>query len=123
MNEPYPGYTGTLSTSGSVMVTFIGGKTHFSYNLEGLEPKCVDCGVHIHEGTTCDDADAVGGHYFRVDDPWTTEGGAVYNSDGNGEAEGSYSVMSGYDTSTDNVGHAVVIHSQDGARVSCGILK
>lgn len=125
MNERYPGYTGDVSPSGSVMATFLPQrKIQFEYNLQGLESNCVDCGIHIHEGTTCDDADEVGGHYYSVEvDPWTTEGGAIYNSDVNGEATGRFTLTSGYDTYNVNVGHAVVIHSQNGTRLSCGILK
>jgi Cu/Zn superoxide dismutase len=125
MDEPYPGYTGGISPSGSVVVTFLPqGKMKFAYHLLGLEPNCVDCGIHIHEGTTCDDADAVGGHYNSVEvDPWTTEGGAVYNSNVHGEAMGSFTLTSGHDTCKENVDHAVVAHSQNSTRVSCGILK
>ncbi len=125
MDEPYPGYTGGISPSGSVVVTFLPqGKMKFAYHLLGLEPNCVDCGIHIHEGTSCDDADAVGGHYYSVEvDPWTTEGGAVYNSNVHGEAMGSFTLTSGHDTCKENVDHAVVAHSQNSTRVSCGILK
>ncbi|MFN5999112.1 MAG: superoxide dismutase family protein [Paracoccaceae bacterium] len=124
MNERYPGYTGDVSPSGSVIVTFLPQrKIQFNYNLQGLESNCIDCGIHIHEGTTCDDADEVGGHYYSVEvDPWTTEGGAVYKSDVNGQATAHFTLTSGYDTYNENVGHAVVIHSQNGTRLSCGIL-
>lgn len=123
MNERYPGYTGDISPSGTVLATFLKGEILFAYDLQGLEPNCVDCGIHIHEGKTCDDADEVGGHYYSVGaDPWTTIGAAVYNSDANGEAAGSFTLKSGYDTCKENVGHAVVAHSQNGTRLSCGIL-
>merc|ERR1719164_359233 len=54
--------------------------------MKGLEDACKTtpegvanaCGIHIHEGKTCDDASAVGGHYFATDsDPWSPLG---YNS-------------------------------------------
>ncbi|KAL3810273.1 hypothetical protein ACHAXA_008641 [Cyclostephanos tholiformis] len=124
MNERYPGYTGDISPSGTVITTFLPqGNIQFAYDLQGLEPNCVDCGIHIHEGTTCDDAEEVGGHYYSVgEDPWTSMGGAVYNSDANGEAAGSFTLKSGYDTCKENLGHAVVAHSQNGTRLSCGIL-
>ena len=121
----YPGYTGPIDVSGSVTVSFPRtGSLQFAFELDGLEENCVDCGIHIHTGTTCSVASEVGGHYFREGtvDPWTTAGGAVYNSDGNGEAMGVFSVTSGFDTYEENLGHAVVIHAQDGTRLACGIL-
>jgi Cu/Zn superoxide dismutase len=123
MDKRYPGYAGDVSPAGTILATFNSKEILFAYDLQGLEPNCVDCGIHIHEGKTCDDADEVGGHYFSVGvDPWTTMGGAVYNSDANGEAAGSFTLKSGYHTCKENLGHAVVAHSQNGTRLSCGIL-
>ena len=121
----YPGYTGDITPSGSVEVTFPKqNSTNLSYDLSGLRGECTDCGVHIHEGTTCDDADEVGGHYFSVaEDPWTPDGGATYDANNKGFAQGSFTLTSGEDTYADNVDHAVVIHDQNGTRISCGILK
>mmetsp|Transcript_611 Transcript_611/g.1347 ORF Transcript_611/g.1347 Transcript_611/m.1347 type:complete len:249 (+) Transcript_611:142-888(+) len=121
----YPGYTGDITPSGSVEVTFPKqNSTNLSYDLSGLRAECTDCGVHIHEGTTCDDADEVGGHYFSVaEDPWTPDGGATYDANKKGFAKGSFTLTSGEDTYADNVDHAVVIHDQNGTRISCGILK
>jgi Cu/Zn superoxide dismutase len=122
----YPGYNATdFDTSGEVTVTFSHGTSHtnFRYDLSGVPPNCTNCGIHIHEGVTCSDADSVGGHYYKVSvDPWTTDGGAIYTSDGDGLAMGSFTLLTGYDTMQQNVGHAVVIHDQDGVRVSCGLL-
>ena len=131
MDNPYMGYDGDIHPKGSVTINFpqaeagaeAEGSIAVSYDLHGLEPDCVDCGIHIHTGTSCDDADGVGDHYYLVDvDPWTTDVGTVYNSDSNGNARGTFTVSSGYNTFLDNLGHAVVIHSQDGTRVSCGTL-
>ena len=123
--NPYPDYTGDITPSGSVEVTFPKqNSTNLSYDLSGLRAECTDCGVHIHEGTTCDDADEVGGHYFSVaEDPWTPDGGATYDANKKGFAKGSFTLTSGEDMYADNVDHAVVIHDQDGTRISCGILK
>jgi Cu/Zn superoxide dismutase len=125
----YPGYDTTenaaFDTSGEVTVTFSHGTTHtfIRYDLSGIPPNCINCGIHIHQGETCNDANAVGGHYYKVGvDPWTTEGGAIYTSDGDGLAMGSFTLMTGYDTISQNLGHAVVIHDQEGVRVSCGLL-
>ena len=41
------------------------------------------CGIHVHVGTTCDDADKVGGHWFKspvTKDPWTAANGAFYDN-------------------------------------------
>lgn len=125
MNKKYPGYSGDVSTSGSVTVTFpTPGVTKFEYDLRGLEESCNGCGIHIHAGTSCDAADKVMGHFFAgPTDPWTPANGAVYNSDASGAAKGSFEMISGYDTYSDNLGRAVVIHSADGSRVSCSILE
>lgn len=128
----YPGYNATedvFDTSGKVTVTLFphhdGGAKGFvfQYDLSGVPPNCINCGIHVHEGTTCSDANSVGGHYYKVDvDPWTTDGGAIYTSDGDGLALGSFTVVTGYDTMQQNLGHAVVIHDQEGVRLSCGLL-
>lgn len=123
----YPGYNATdFDTSGEVIVTFSHGETshfNFRFDLSGVPPNCVNCGIHIHQGKTCSDANSVGGHYYKVDvDPWTTDGGAIYTSDGDGLTAGSFTLLTGYDTMLQNVGHAVVIHDQEGVRVSCGLL-
>lgn len=125
LDTRYPGYDGDIRPSGTVTVTFPRmDSLKFSFDLRGLETGCVDCGVHIHAGTTCDYADGVLGHYYSTDvDPWTTDEGAVYDADSDGNANGSFVLTSGYDTYSENVGHSVVIHGQDGTRLSCGILK
>ena len=60
-------------------------------NITGLKTVCTctgaacdtppnACGVHIHEGTTCETA---GGHYYGngvTVDPWTGANGAFYNN-------------------------------------------
>ena len=147
MDGAYPGYEGDIRPIGSVTVTFPEsenngakltaedwGSIEFSYDLEGLEPNCTECGIHIHVGTTCDVADEVGGHYYCFAclstgdddtevDPWVPPV-AVYNSDMNGNAKGSFTLTSGYDEYAENLGRAVVIHARDGKiRVSCGILE
>lgn len=47
----YPEYTGELQPEGSVEVEFmVDGSLKFSYDMLGLAPECVKCGVHIHTG-------------------------------------------------------------------------
>lgn len=75
-------------------------------------------GAHIHEGTSCENADAQGGHYYDgLSDPWTSE---RYSSDANGIA----SFGSVLDIGTTNVvGRAFVLHNDQGGRVACGVLE
>jgi len=124
--DVYPGYEGGLNVAGSVRVTYRkDGTFKFRYNLEGLEADCEGCGIHIHEGTSCDSHELVKGHYWDdevVEDLWTTAGGATYDSDAEGNAEGYFNVYNGYSFGK-NVGHAVVVHAQSGARVACGVLE
>mmetsp|Transcript_5138 Transcript_5138/g.6638 ORF Transcript_5138/g.6638 Transcript_5138/m.6638 type:complete len:109 (+) Transcript_5138:219-545(+) len=93
----------------------------FIYNLKGLEENIIG-GAHIHTGTTCNDADLVGGHYWASgDDVWTPTYGAFYSTDDKGNAMGEFDIDSGYDYFS-NLGHAVVVHASDGSRIGCGIL-
>eukprot|EP00579_Thalassiosira_antarctica_P030301 CAMPEP_0202034010 /NCGR_PEP_ID=MMETSP0905-20130828/66342_1 /ASSEMBLY_ACC=CAM_ASM_000554 /TAXON_ID=420261 /ORGANISM="Thalassiosira antarctica, Strain CCMP982" /LENGTH=436 /DNA_ID=CAMNT_0048597925 /DNA_START=11 /DNA_END=1321 /DNA_ORIENTATION=- len=124
--DVYPGYTGSHVVTGDVRVTYRKDDTFkFRYNLKGLEADCEGCGIHIHEGTSCDSHELVKGHYWDdevVEDLWTTAGGATYDSDAEGNAEGYFNVYNGYSFGK-NVGHAVVVHAQSGARVACGVLE
>ena len=61
----YPGYTGGLDVSGSVVVEDLGGKVQLTYDLSGLEIS-TEGGLHIHTGTSCTDSAAVGGHLYVV---------------------------------------------------------
>ena len=97
----------------------------FKFDLKGVETNCVNCGIHIHTGTSCDTADVVGGHYWdsgKTEDQWVTAYGAVYNSDASGKDKDAFDLTNGYDIDG-NDGHAVVIHAQDGSRVGCGVLS
>lgn len=129
---PYPGYDGSIGpVRGKVDVYFIGMEggmdMDFLFQISGLESNCVNCGIHIHEGITCASHDLVMGHYWNSDngtapDPWTSNYGAIYNSDEYSRAKGNYQLNSGYGIE-DNEGHAVVVHAQDGTRIACGVLE
>merc|ERR1711990_787790 len=83
---PYPGYSGELSVTGTVGAYLYNNDAYVWYNIAGVEADCAmapegvanACGIHIHEGMTCDDADSVGGHYYDADsidaDPWSPVG-------------------------------------------------
>ncbi|KAK3242386.1 hypothetical protein CYMTET_47923 [Cymbomonas tetramitiformis] len=78
-------------------------------------------GMHIHEGTACEDA---GGHYWTPasdPDPWNLDT-SYYVPCGKGSAEGSFSIWSGYDLGA-NQGHAFVVHGAQGERIGCGVLN
>jgi len=96
-------------------------KMSFGFQLSGL-PASESGGIHIHEGTTCDDADSVGGHYWTPDtddDPWTA---VTWASDADGRSTSDpLQLETGYDYE-ENLGHAVVWHNQDGTRCGCGLL-
>lgn len=124
----YPGYEGNLDITGKVRARYWNaknGKVVVKYSLKGADTDCETCGLHIHTGTTCDDASLVGGHYWdatKVEDPWKTAGGSIYKSDSSGVAKDKFAVNAGYNA-TMNVGHAVVVHDKaTGARYGCGVL-
>lgn len=47
--------------------------------------------------------------------------GAFYSTDENGDGKGFFPLSSGFNYSQ-NIGHAVVFHAQDGSRIGCGTL-
>merc|ERR1711994_1177516 len=83
----YPGYDGPLQVSGPIEITTVSGtetsaSQTLSWSLEGLDTACQagaaegisnGCGIHVHSGTSCEDAADVGGHFFSAAleaDPW-----------------------------------------------------
>ncbi|CAG9298098.1 superoxide dismutase family protein [Celerinatantimonas diazotrophica] len=115
-------YPGTQSkVNGNVEAEFEDGYVKIEYDLTGLEPNA-NGGLHIHSGTSCKDAEKVGGHYYapKADgDYWKN---ANWVSDSKGEAHGSFQLISGLNRK-DNLGHAVVVHASNGSRIGCGILE
>jgi len=122
----YPGYSANLNPSGKVTINFkdSGGFT-LGYNLKGLNSDCNGkCGIHIHEGTTCEKAKSVGGHYYRpIDnqtDPWNNN--ITYRINENGIANSMFDFDSGIGYE-DIIGHVVVVHSFNSSRVGCGLIE
>jgi len=83
------------------------------------------CGVHVHAGTSCEDTDTQGGHWYNTEtvsnDPWATVGYLSTNAEGYGQYASC--VRTGYDLMSDPSlleGHVFIVHGEDGARVSCG---
>lgn len=80
------------------------------------------CGIHIHSGSTCDDASGVGGHYYHGDlaaDPWSP---VVYTPDAFGDSTSFGTSIAIGQTLSDVVGRAIVVHDHTGGRVACGII-
>jgi len=126
----YPGYAGPLQVTGEVDAYLSRtGNVYITYSLAGLEDVCKTtpegvanaCGIHIHEGKTCDDADSVGGHYYDGDsisaDPWSP---VSYVTGFRGHASGSGKAAIGQ--GQDIAGRAIVVHDSTGARVGCATL-
>lgn len=101
------------------------------YNLAKHCPKSKTkkggCGIHIHQGTDCHNP---GDHYWNKDifgsnDPWSA---VMYDSDKHGHADtaetGSIAMPFGNGFSfKHNVGHVIVMHSFNGEKIACGVLK
>ena len=68
------------------------------YRLAGMEPS-TSGGIHVHTGTSCDDASTVGGHYWTpmmtTPDPWAT---TMWTSDSQGTA--TFPFLTHYSSST-----------------------
>jgi len=148
----YPGYdTSTddaLVVGGTVQVTASATSanaiqiTAFLVNNGGFEAGRQG-GLHIHTGTSCDDPDAVGAHFYEMEyespelegpDYWTnvqwqTDGAGCMNPD-----ISSLTVRAVYfdpekiadpnNTTDFNVnGRCAVVHDASGARVGCGVVN
>merc|ERR1719424_2024919 len=74
------------------------------------------CGIHIHEGDSCDNA---GGHFWKSSavsaDPWAT---VAYTPGSKGETG---MVETGY-TFDESKSKVLVVHDSAGARVTCMVL-
>jgi hypothetical protein len=117
----YPATNATPPTGTVAVEDQPDGSIKVVYNMAGFEDGAASGGLHIHTGTSCADAGAVGGHYWTPTsdaDPWST----AYTVGADGAAKGSFLLNSGY-TFDGNDGHVVVVHNDAGARVACGVLN
>lgn len=95
-------------------------------NVNGIEANCVGCGVHIHTGTTCDNATLVGGHYWdtvlfgegSTNDPWNTWG--FYKTDSTGKSTTAFAGDSGVNY-INNIGRTAVLHASVSAH--CDLVR
>lgn len=88
-------------------------------------PDANACGIHIHEGTTCNTADLVGGHFWSpakfTSDPWET---IQYHSTASGRSTFEIKMDGGNGYGNDiNHGRAFLIHDRMGNRIGCGLLE
>jgi len=115
----YPGYKPGIITKGNVVVTEKSGSVlTVTYDFTGV--KAAQGGLHIHTGTSCNDAANVGGHYWlpsTATDPWLVTNWAAVN----GKASGTFDVSAGL-TLSQVMGRAVVVHDGAGARIACGVI-
>eukprot|EP00667_Euglena_gracilis_P024913 EG_transcript_28937 len=131
----YPGYKGPLRVRGTFVVEQAAREADDRHDrkkerpaehaiavhghLEGVE-RNVRAGWHIHVGKTCADAAKVGGHFHPHSkiDTWQN---VNYRSNAQGAATVN-AVVPGLDLA-EALGHALVIHARDGARIGCGVIR
>ena len=109
----YFGYATGLEPN---VVSFLEDKTSTQCNVKN------GCGAHIHSGSSCDDVETQGGHYYDTDlpvDPWLLE--SYYSTDAYGTAFLIGCTITGEYT-TDYTTHPFIVHGTDGGRVMCGLL-
>lgn len=111
-NGTYPGYDAELEFM-------------FHFDLKGLGDGCKDCRIQINEGVSCESPlirfwdRTVEGAY----NPWRPEYGAVYTSNKDGTAKGSFSMFDGFDYN-DHKRRSVVVYDQDSSvKIGCGNLR
>ena len=80
------------------------------------------CGVHIHNGTACTNTTTQGGHFYETDvDPWLYT--MYYSTDEEGEAYYTGCVETGIVDDSSFTDRPFIVHSNNGSRVSCGLLQ
>jgi len=125
----YPGYSGDLRITGEVKARKVLGKVFVDYDLKGVEDACKTtpdgiryaCGIHIHEGRTCNDHGKVGHEYWESSqtDPWWS---ARYTTQNGSVANGRVSADIGRKRHSGIAGRALVVRDSTGARVACALL-
>ena len=132
--HPYPGYNAAdpfaFRVSGTVAVTHRGFRKQMLYSLTGAD---TEGHLAIHKGMSCDNASAIGGHYYTEDpqdedprfDPWIRHGRYGERI----EPCGPYITCIGRNSISSSLvlahflGHAVVVTDRNGVRIACGLLS
>ena len=82
------------------------------------------CGAHVHAGTDCTNTTTQMGHFYdsaALDtDPWSTIGYLTTNDEGLAYFVGCLEPKA---VDVDYDGRAFILHSNNGTRVSCGLLQ
>ncbi len=130
-------YTGTTSgVTGRVRIFVKNGlDMTIKYGLEGVEPDLnqtsfvTSAGLHMHRGTSCSDANAIGkrhwndfGNATANPNPWTSKNGAFYVSNSDGKAFGSFNISNGYYWG-ENQGRVMIVKAANADGIGCGIIK
>jgi Cu/Zn superoxide dismutase len=134
--KKFPAYEGIYVPTLEAHMKFNDEAVTIMYNLTGVPCECAQigtapnsCGLHIHEGTSCNMASMVGGHWFgTTSDPWAfspytaRKCSEVCAMGTNGTtASGSLTVMYGKDyVSTMN--RVLVVHDYMGNKIGCAPL-
>merc|ERR1719203_2020608 len=125
--KKYPGYEGELAVSGSVSIQQVGEKAQvLMYTLIGADGECSTtnrpteangCGIHIHQGTDCSNADDIRGHHWDKDKfPEARWKYIEYVGD---ETIGTtHAVKTGLPVK-DIQSRTLVVHDFKGARIAC----
>eukprot|EP00928_Gymnodinium_smaydae_P039376 TRINITY_DN26914_c0_g1_i1.p1 TRINITY_DN26914_c0_g1~~TRINITY_DN26914_c0_g1_i1.p1 ORF type:complete len:495 (-),score=44.36 TRINITY_DN26914_c0_g1_i1:126-1418(-) len=113
----YPGFTGSVNVRGEVLVKLDSFGLRLVGSLLGL-PHGGFGALHVHRGTSCSDAEAVGGHYMPDGnlDPWSNTSW-IANEQGGWDIDllipqWWYPV----------VGRTIVAMLQNGTKVACGVI-
>jgi len=127
--QPYYDYEGPLRVTGLLKVFFSKTTSYLNWNLKGADANCLysrdypngkvsnDCGIHIHNGTSC--SEDAGPHFYKTkEDPWKTLHYKVRYGSTRASAKKIKAGLSFYDA----LGHAVIVHDINGKRIACGIL-
>merc|ERR1719483_2073473 len=120
---PYPGIPSSYVYKGRSVLFFHDRSILIEYDLDKFDEACSNgpldvpnsCGIHIHQGKSCEDADEIGGHFWSgyEQDPWAK---VVYDG-----RKGYVTVDFGYGiVSTE--GRVFVIHDSNGNRITCNII-
>ena len=143
----YPGYDtsqpGALVVSGTVVVTpELGGGILFTgyLNNGGGFPASSSGGLHIHTGTSCEAADAVGGHFYSIpyskpelvpadywtEVQWATDDAGCFNPQVTALAVPTLYYDSAATPQADDLnvnGRCAVVHADNGTRIGCGVIN
>lgn len=130
---PIMGYSGPAkATAGCIGLEFRGTSVQINANLTKVDPRCSQgpsgaensCGIHIHVGTSCDNATAIGLHFYDPSiyasdvEPWKY---VSYTADDAGNVMLMKNVEYGYGFDMSQ-GHAFVLHDHDGAKATCNLI-